>query len=71
MKTAAWTLLIVMTLTTRVDAHDACKKAQCAEVKAKISNIQSRMRSGYSRSQGERMEAELRKLRARRGKLCR
>jgi polyferredoxin len=47
-----------------------CKKA-CAEAKQKIRTIQSRMRSGYNAVQGERMQAELRRLRAIRAKVCR
>jgi len=52
-------------------SHNDCAKAACAEVKAKISNIESKMRSGYTRAQGERYEDKLRVLKARRSKLCR
>ena len=44
---------------------------ECEKIKQKIRHIQSRMRSGYTRAQGERMEAELRRLRAMRRKACR
>lgn len=43
----------------------------CAEVKAKIRAIQDRMRSGYTASQGVRMDAELRRLRDKRRRVCR
>ena len=33
--------------------------------------VQARMRAGYSRSQGERYEARLRKLKRKRSKVCR
>lgn len=48
----------------------ACK-AECEETKQNIRKIQQKMRQGYSASQGARMEAELRRLRALRAKLCR
>lgn len=44
---------------------------QCRKTKEKIRAVQSRMRSGYTRAQGEKLEAELRKLRAKRKKVCR
>ena len=44
---------------------------ECKKIKQKIRHIRSRMRSGYTRAQGERMEAELRRLRAMRRKTCR
>ena len=52
-------------------AHNACPKAKCEEIKQKIEKIQGRMRQGYTRAQGEKMEAELRSLRAIRSKRCR
>ena len=47
------------------------KEAACAEVKQEIREIEARMRAGYTRAQGEKYEARLRKLKARRHKLCR
>ncbi len=52
-------------------AHDYCPKAECEETKQKIRQIQSKMRQGYTRRQGEKMEADLRKLRSIRSKKCR
>ena len=52
-------------------ADENFDKAQCAAVKKKIRHIQSRMRAGYTRAQGERMEAGLRKLRKQRKSVCR
>ena len=54
-----------------VSAHEYCSKAECEETKQKIRKIQSRMRQGYTRRQGERMEEDLRELRAVRSKKCR
>jgi len=42
----------------------------CDEVKQAIREIEARMRAGYTRAQGERYEAKLRKLKRRRSKLC-
>ena len=53
------------------NAHNVCPKAKCEETRQKIEKIQARMRQGYSRAQGEKMEAELRSLRAIRSKRCR
>jgi hypothetical protein len=58
-------------LAPNAPAHESCTKAECEEVKQKIRLIQSKMRSGYTRKQGEKMEADLRKLRAIRSKKCR
>ncbi len=54
-----------------VSAHNYCPKAKCEETRQKIEKIQARMRQGYTRAQGEKMEAELRSLRAIRSKRCR
>ena len=52
-------------------AHNVCPQAKCEETKQKIEKIQAKMRQGYTRAQGEKMEAELRSLRAIRSKRCR
>lgn len=52
-------------------AHNYCAKAKCEETRQKIEKIQAKMRQGYTRAQGEKMEAELRGLRATRSKRCR
>ncbi len=52
-------------------AHNVCAKAKCEETKQKIEKIQAKMRQGYTRAQGEKMEAQLRSLRAIRSKRCR
>jgi hypothetical protein len=52
-------------------AHDYCTKAKCEETRQKIRRIEARMRQGYTRAQGEKMEAQLRSLRAVRSKRCR
>jgi len=43
----------------------------CDEVKQNIREIEARMRTGYTRAQGERYEARLRKLKLKRNRLCR
>jgi hypothetical protein len=52
-------------------AYDGDAKAECTKVKQKIRYIQSKMRAGYTRAQGEKMEAQLRKLLTLRKKACR
>jgi hypothetical protein len=54
-----------------VSAHEYCSKAECEETRQKIRKIQSKMRQGYTRKQGEKMEADLRMLTAIRSKKCR
>jgi len=63
-------LIIALTAVSSASAHSSCK-AECAQVKEKIRTIEARMRSGYTRAQGERNEAKLRELKAKRHKLCR
>lgn len=66
-------LLILVFLLSPADGrtHDRCPKAKCEETRQKIEKIQARMRQGYTRAQGEKMEAELRSLRAVKSKHCR
>lgn len=65
------TALAVLVLAVQADAKRDCDKLACDEVKQEIREIESRMRAGYSRAQGERYEARLRKLKLRRSTLCR
>ena len=46
-------------------------EAECAEVKARIREIQDRMRAGYTNEQGERYKARLRRLNEKRRRVCR
>ena len=62
---------LTLFLLTTNGIDDDTDKARCAAVKEKIRHVQSRMRSGYTRAQGERLEAQLRKLRKQRKTLCR
>jgi len=71
MKQRAWMLVLLLLTQAPASAHNSCAKAECASVKEKIRTIESRMRSGYSRAQGEKYEEQLRGLRAKRSKLCR
>ncbi len=52
-------------------AHNVCAKAKCEEIRQKIKKVQAKMRQGYTRAQGEKMEAELKSLRAIRSQRCR
>ncbi len=67
-----WTIAVVLlVLSARGEARPDCDALACNEVKQDIREIEARMRAGYSRSQGEKYEARLRKLKRRRTKLCR
>jgi len=71
MKFIAWMLLATMLCSGATYAGDKRKEAECAVVKEKIRNIESRMRAGYTRAQGERYNEKLRELKTKRYKLCR
>ena len=62
---------IAFLIPTLGNAHNYCAKAKCEEMKQKIERIHAKMRQGYTRAQGEKLEAELRRLRAIRSKRCR
>ncbi|MDJ0938214.1 MAG: hypothetical protein QNJ00_00490 [Woeseiaceae bacterium] len=62
---------IVLATSSATEAKSKCDEAACADVKAQIREIQDRMRSGYTRAQGERYEARLRRLRDKRRRICR
>ena len=67
-----WTaLLVLLMLAPESSARPDRDELACDEVKQAIREIEARMRAGYTRAQGERYEARLRKLKARRSKLCR
>lgn len=65
------TALALLLLALQAHAKRDCHKLACDTVKQEIREIESRMRAGYSRAQGERYEARLRKLKLRRRTLCR
>lgn len=71
MNRRVWMLLLIFLCVSAAEAGSKQDEAACAEVKEKIRNIQSRMRAGYTRAQGEKYEQRLRELRAKRFKLCR
>lgn len=71
MKSLAWMLLLVLLGLSAAEAGNKRDEAACAEVKEKIRTIESRMRAGYTRAQGERYENRLRELKAKRYKHCR
>ena len=63
--------LLLLVLAVQGKARHDRDALACDEVKQAIREIESRMRAGYSRAQGEKLEARLRKLKRKRGKLCR
>ena len=71
MDTRLMTALALLALSPQGAARPDCDALACAEVKQAIREIEARMRAGYSRAQGERYEARLRKLKQKRSKLCR
>ena len=71
MKQITWTLIVAFAAMPLEAIADRKAEAACAEVKVKIRNIEARMRSGYTRAQGERYNEKLRELKALRYKLCR
>ena len=52
-------------------AASKCDKEACSKVKADIREVEAKMRSGYTVSQGNRYESRLRKLRDKRRRICR
>lgn len=64
-------LLLVFLSASIGRAHDDCAQVRCQQTRQKIAKIESKMRQGYTRAQGEKMAAELRRLRAIRSKVCR
>lgn len=71
MHTRSTTALVLLFLAPLADAKPDCNKLACEEIKQQIREIESRMRTGYSRAQGEKFEAQLRKLKRKRSSLCR
>ena len=64
-------VVAVALVTTADPALADDRQLECEKIKAKIRYIQSKMRAGYTRAQGERMEEQLRELRSLRHKACR
>ena len=64
-------VLILICCSPNAAAASKCDKEACQSVKADIREIQAKMRSGYTVAQGNRYEARLRKLRDKRGRICR
>ena len=66
---ALWILALTWSATSASEDRD--RELRCEEIRQRIDYLYAKMRSGYTRAQGEKMEAELRKLRALRRKACR
>lgn len=54
-----------------IQENQNSRQAACMKVKEQLRNVESRMRAGYTRAEGERLEARRRKLRKKRFRLCR
>lgn len=65
------TIIGLLMLAIPVSGSDTDRELKCEEIKQDIREIQSKMRAGYTRAQGEKLRARLRKLRALRSKACR
>lgn len=52
------------------DSRAACR-AECEKIERRIERLHARMRSGYDAREGEKMQAELRRLRRARLRACR
>ena len=63
--------LLLLLLAVQGNAKHDRDALACDEVKQAIREIEARMRAGYTRAQGERYEAKLRKLKRKRSRLCR
>ena len=63
--------LILLTWVSPAVTGDKNRELRCEEIRQRIDFLHAKMRAGYTRAQGEKMEAELRKLRALRRKACR
>jgi hypothetical protein len=61
----------ILSMPAIVGADDVRTRAECEKIKLKIRNVEAKMRAGYTRARGEKLEAELRRLRALRHKACR
>ena len=61
--------MLIVTLPALGNAPD--RELRCEEIKQEIRIVQSKMRAGYTRAEGEKLRARLRKLRALRAKACR
>jgi hypothetical protein len=70
----ALTILLLVPILSLMAApgqtHDYCAKARCEETRQRIKKIESKMRQGYSASQGEKLAEALRKQRLLRSKRC-
>ena len=64
-------LMLVLLISARSPAAGKERELRCEEIRQRIDFLHAKMRAGYTRAQGEKMEAELRKLRALRRKACR
>ena len=71
MNAIRFTLFALAVAVPSAAAADDCRKADCDEIKAEIREIESRMRAGYTRAQGERYEAKLQSLKRERRRACR
>ena len=65
------TLLVLAGTASAAAVAAGCGESDCDEIKAEIREIEARMRAGYTRAQGEKFEAKLRRLKRERKTACR
>ena len=71
MRLKIWVVILLICLSPASWAGDRDRDLECEKIKQDIREVQARMRAGYTRAQGEKLRAKLRKLRALRAKACR
>ncbi|MGB5346681.1 MAG: hypothetical protein WBN23_11000 [Woeseia sp.] len=66
-------ILLFCSISTGAAPPNAAEAAriECAEVRRQIRRIHSRMRAGYTASQGIRLDDRLRELKKKRARVCR
>ena len=71
MKAGKWTRWLRVWVARQATAETRDDEAACKKVKQQIRSIQTKMRNGYSASQGIRLEDRLRELKDKRYQPCR
>jgi hypothetical protein len=67
----AVSVVAAITVAEPAVSHDTDREIKCEKIKQDIRTIQSKRRAGYTRAEGEKLKARLKKLRALRSKTCR
>lgn len=64
-------IIILLVGAAHATAGERDARSECRKVKEKIRVVEAKMRAGYTRARGEKLHAELRRLRSLRAKYCR